>query len=197
MGPPPSTGYIPVRLCLRRSDSFQESGLLEQGCSLQRGRKWTILALWVAYCFNEQGQWQGNEFNGNTEDAKDGFHLSASQFASAYPRPAPEPYLTLDDFPYPRIDSHKVSCGYTHVDVKRIDSSEVIFDTTFIAGSIGTRISIAKTENFLEGTRDTLQPIPGWQHFTKPSEPRAESESRNEHGVNGTRPTPPWGNHRA
>jgi len=135
----------------------------------------TWLSGWItAFCvFNEQGGWQGNAFSENTEDAKDPAHLSASQFASVYLRQASgsKPYLTLDRFPYPHIDSNDVPCGYTHVDVV-LDDNGTKFDTMFVAGLIGSHIST--------GTRDTIQPIPGWWYFIK------GSESGDEHRDNST-----------
>ena len=129
----------------------------------------TWLSGWItAFCvFDEQGRWQGNTFNENTEDAKDPVHLSASQLASVYLRQAPKQYLTLDGFPCPRIDSNDVPCGYTHVDVE-LDDNGTKFDTMFVAGLIGSHIST--------GTRDTIQPIPGWWYFIKGSEPAPELE---------------------
>ena len=146
----------------------------------------TWLSGWItAFCvFDEQGQWQGNQFNGNTIDAADALHLSARQFASACLRRGS---LTLDGFPYPRIDSLKVPCGYIDVDVKLIDTNSEEFDTMFVAGSIGTHISRAKTDIVPDGTRDTLQPIPGWWYFIKPSKPEPKSGPSSEH------PTPPGG----
>ena len=108
------------------------------------------LSGWItAFCiFNDEGQWQCNKFDGNTKNVKDPLHLSPFQFASAYLCPAPKPYLTLDNFPYPHIDNHKVSCGYTHVNVKLIENGTE-FDTMFIVGSISTHISMEKAEFFL------------------------------------------------
>ena len=145
----------------------------------------TWLSGWItAFCvFGEKGEWQGNMFNGKTEDAKDPVHLSVSQFASVYLHQASKPYLTLDHFPYPRIDSNDVPCGYTHVDVK-LDDNGTKFETMFVAGLIGSYISAS--------TRDTIQPIPGWWYFIKASglgPELEESESGDEHGDNdGTLP---------
>ena len=132
----------------------------------------TWLSGWItSFCvFNEEGQWRGNMLNGNTKDAKDPMYLSAPQFASVYLCQAPNPYLTLDDFPYPHINSDNVPCGYTYVDVK-LDDNGRKFDTMFVAGLIGTHISTVTTESSPEGTRDTVQPIPGWWYFIKPSRP--------------------------
>jgi hypothetical protein len=120
-------------------------------------------------------------FNENTEDAKDPVHLSVSQFASVYLRQASKPYLTLDHFPYPRIDSDDVPCGYTQVDVE-LDDNGTKFDTMFVAGLIGSYIST--------GTRDTVQPIPGWWYFIKASRLGPELEE-SESGDNGTLPRGP------
>ena len=133
----------------------------------------TWLSGWITvFCvFNEQSLWQGNLFNVDTEDAKDPVRLSASQFASVYLRQASEPYLTLGHFPYPRIDSNVIPCGYTHVDFE-LDDNGTKFDAVFVAGSIGSYISA--------GTRDTVQPTPGWWYFIK------GSGSGDEHGDIGT-----------
>lgn len=129
----------------------------------------TFLSGWItAFCvFDEQGRWKGSAFNENIEDAGDPLHLSASQFASVHLRAGATPYLTLDDSPYFRINSDKVPCGYTHVDVK-LDDNGKSFDTMFVAGLIGSHISsTAKTEISAEGTRDTVRPVPGWWYFIK------------------------------
>ncbi|KAI9566133.1 hypothetical protein HD554DRAFT_2315755 [Boletus coccyginus] len=127
------------------------------------------LSGWVtAFCmFDEQGRWQGNTFNEHTKDAKEHLHLSGPQFASAYYLRPRDAYLTLDGFPYPRIDSNDVPCGYIHVDVKLDDNGQT-FDTMFVAGSIGSGISsTTKRKISRNGTRDTVRPILGWWYFTK------------------------------
>lgn len=123
----------------------------------------TYLSGWItAFCvFNEQGRWQGPKFNENTENAPD---LSLSKFALPYPE---ADHLTLDGFPYPRIDSGDVPCGHTYVDVKLNDNGQV-FDTRFVAGLIGSRISsTGRTQIFRAGTRDTVRPVSGWWYFIK------------------------------
>ena len=132
----------------------------------------TFLAGWItASCvFNGQGQWQGNMFNQNVEDTKDPLQLSASQFASSYLLPVSEPYLALDGFPYPQIDSDNVPSEYMQVDVQ-LDDNGNLFNTMFVAGLIGSRISSAvdSEDSSPEGVgkRDIVQPIPGWWYFIK------------------------------
>ncbi|KAI9566129.1 hypothetical protein HD554DRAFT_2174842 [Boletus coccyginus] len=127
------------------------------------------LSGWItAFCvFDEQGRWQGNTFNEHAKNVKDPLHLSGSQFAKTYLYPTDVPYLALDGFPYPRIDSSDVPCGYIHVDVKLNDNGQ-LFDSMFVAGLIGSGISsTTKTKISCNGTRDTVRPILGWWYFTK------------------------------
>ncbi|KAG9309571.1 hypothetical protein JVU11DRAFT_10551 [Chiua virens] len=123
------------------------------------------LSGWItAFCvFGQLGQWQGNAINASAKSLRNPQHLSASQFVATHLRPAtPDtlPYLTLDDFPYPKIALSLIPFGYTYVDVKLDDHGQA-FDTTFVAGSIGSHISSTM------GTRDTLRPVPGWWYFIK------------------------------
>ena len=75
------------------------------------GPRW--LSGWItAFCvFDEQGRWQGNKLSdrklGGIERSGD-FDLrklGAKEVASTYIHTESKPYLTLDGFPYPRIDS--------------------------------------------------------------------------------------------
>ena len=156
----------------------------------------TWLSGWItAFCvFNEQGRWKGNGFNEITTHTNglDPLHLSAAEFASTHLRQVSESYLTLDGFPYPRISSDDVPCGYTHVDVKLIDN-RIKFDTMFVAGLIGTRISsTVKTGISREGRRDTVQPITGWWYFIKEKGPGPELEEPEcEAECTPVDPTPP------
>ncbi|KAF8557372.1 hypothetical protein OG21DRAFT_1435208 [Imleria badia] len=134
------------------------------------------LSGWItAFCmFNEEGRWQGNTFNEHVENPEDPLRLSGPQFASAYLRPGDTPYLALDDFPYPTINSNDVPCGYIHVDVK-LDDNGQLFDTMFVAGLIGSCISsTTKTEVSPDGTMDTVRPMSGWWYFIKGKEPERE-----------------------
>ncbi|KAG9309542.1 hypothetical protein JVU11DRAFT_10520 [Chiua virens] len=128
------------------------------------------LSGWItAFCvFGHVGQWQGNGINASAKSLRNPRHLSASQFVATHLLPeTPDtlPYLTLDDFPYPKIEFSLIPYGYTYVDVKLNDHGKA-FDTTFVAGSIGSHISSTM------GTRDTLRPVPGWWYFIKGKMPR-------------------------
>ncbi|KAF9242020.1 hypothetical protein BU15DRAFT_86967 [Melanogaster broomeanus] len=149
------------------------------------------LSGWItAFCvFNELGQWQGNRLNEERirehEPKKllrpaDPRQISASQFASVYTIRQRSPYLVLDGFPYPTIDSQDIPCGYACLDVKLDDHGE-LFDTMLIAGSIGSQIcSTEKSELFRNGMRDTVRPVTAWWYLMKRADPGAASGE--EHG---------------
>ncbi|KAG9309556.1 hypothetical protein JVU11DRAFT_10535 [Chiua virens] len=128
------------------------------------------LSGWItAFCvFDQLGQWQGNTINASAKSLGNPQHLSASRFAATHLLPATRdtlPYLKLDGFPYPKITHTLIPYGYTYVDVK-LDDNGKTFDTTFVAGSIGSHISSTM------GAWDTLRPIPGWWYFIKGTMPQ-------------------------
>ncbi|KAF9220133.1 hypothetical protein BS17DRAFT_787946 [Gyrodon lividus] len=143
---------------------------------LGSGPQW--LSGWItAFCvFNEHGQWQGNKLNEERirehEPKKllrpaDPLHISASQFASVYTIRQRSPYLVLDGFPYPTIDSQDIPCGYAYLDVALDDNGE-FFNTMLIGGSIGSQIcSTEKSELFRNGMRDTVRPLSAWWYLMK------------------------------
>ncbi|EGO21324.1 hypothetical protein SERLADRAFT_410753 [Serpula lacrymans var. lacrymans S7.9] len=145
-----------------------------------RGSSSPLLTGWItAFCvFNEQGIWQGNPLNesrGQSDERKkllrpaNPISLTPVQFTSVYtfPERNRNPYLTLDGFPYPRIDSDNLPAGYGHLDIKLSDNGE-LFDTVLVAGSIGSQIcSLEISELFRNGLRDTIRPVAGWWFFTK------------------------------
>ena len=137
------------------------------------GPQW--LSGWItAFCvFNERGEWQGDTLNEERvrehEPKKllrpaDPLQLTPSQFAAVYMDRDRDraPYLALDGFPYPTIDSQDMPCGYVSLDVLLDDNGDVM-ETMFIAGSIGSQIcSTEKTELFRNGLRDTVRPVTAW-----------------------------------
>lgn len=143
---------------------------------LGSGPQW--LSGWItAFCvFNERGQWQGNTLNEDRirehEPKKllrpaDPLQLTPSHFAAVYTVRERVPYLALDGFPYPTIESQDVPCGYASLDVALEEDGELI-ETALIAGSIGAQIcSTEKTELFRNGLRDTVRPVSAWWYFIK------------------------------
>ncbi|KAF8126048.1 hypothetical protein EV363DRAFT_1402097 [Boletus edulis] len=145
---------------------------------LGSGPQW--LSGWItAFCvFNERGQWQGNTLNEERirehEPKKllrpaDPLQLTPSHFAAVYTIRERAPYLALDGFPYPTIESQDVPCGYVCMDVMLEDNGEMM-ETMLIAGSVGAQIcSTEKTELFRNGLRDTVRPVSAWWYFVKRS----------------------------
>ena len=143
---------------------------------LGSGPQW--LSGWItAFCvFNERGQWQGNTLNEERirehEPKKllrpaDPLQLTASHFAAVYTVRERAPYLALDGFPYPTIESQDIPCGYVCMDVT-LDDNGKLMETMLIAGSVGAQIcSTEKTELFRNGLRDTVRPVSGWWYFVK------------------------------
>lgn len=143
---------------------------------LGSGPQW--LSGWItAFCvFNERGQWQGNMLNEERirerEPKKllrpaDPLQLTPSHFAAVYTIRERTPFLALDGFPYPTIESQDVPCGYVYMDVTLEDNGRLI-DTMLIAGSVGAQIcSTEKTELFRNGMRDTVRPVSAWWYFIK------------------------------
>lgn len=143
---------------------------------LGSGPQW--LSGWItAFCvFNERGQWQGNTLNEERirehEPKKllrpaDPLQLTPSHFAAIYTIRERTPYLALDGFPYPTIESQDVPCGYACLDVMLEDNGQLM-ETMLIAGSVGAQIcSTEKTELFRNGLRDTVRPVSAWWYFTK------------------------------
>ena len=158
---------------------------------LGSGPQW--LSGWItAFCvFNERGQWQGNTLNEERirehEPKKllrpaDPLQLTASQFAAVYTVRERTPYLALDGFPYPTIESQDIPCGYACLDVTLEDNGEMM-KTMLIAGSVGAQIcSTEKTELFRNGLRDTVRPVSGWWYFVKR---KADEEDDAETGSEG------------
>ncbi|KAG6371845.1 hypothetical protein JVT61DRAFT_8841 [Boletus reticuloceps] len=156
----------------------------------------TWLSGWItAFCiFDEQGRWKGNRLSevqcGDTDtkkagdakadcvsedmqanDDRDLSRLSADEFDSDSES---TPHLTLDGFSYPRIDCDDIPCGYTYVDVK-LDDNGSLFDTMFVAGSVGSQICCTKETRLLpSGIRDTVRPLPAWWYFIKGEQPPSE-----------------------
>ena len=139
------------------------------------GPRW--LSGWItAFCvFDPQGQWKGNkfklaeEYDGDIKQTVNHWTLSAEEFASTYIHTEGKP-LTFDGFPYPRVDSDNIPCGYTYVDVK-LDDNGKLFDTMFVAGSVGSQICpTEKRELFPNGTRNTVRPLSAWWYFIKKGE---------------------------
>lgn len=140
------------------------------------GPQW--LSGWItAFCvFNERGQWQGNTLNEERirehEPKKllrpaDPLQLTPSQFAAVYTVPEKSPYLALDGFAYPTIESQDIPCGYVSLDVMLEDNGEMM-ESMLIAGSVGAQIcSTEKTELFRNGLRDTVRPVSAWWYFVK------------------------------
>ncbi|KAG9309543.1 hypothetical protein JVU11DRAFT_10521 [Chiua virens] len=126
------------------------------------------LSGWItAFCvFNQLGEWKGSPINAKAKNTEAPKYLSISQLVATYLRPIiwDTPYLTLDGFPYPEINSGHIPYGFTYVDVKLEDGGNT-FETMFVAGSIGSHISSTMLR------RDTLQPISGWWYFIKAKMP--------------------------
>ncbi|KAG8218012.1 hypothetical protein J3R82DRAFT_6204 [Butyriboletus roseoflavus] len=143
---------------------------------LGSGPQW--LSGWItAFCvFNERGQWQGNTLNEERirehEPKKllrpaDPLQLTPSHFAAVYTVRERAPYLALDGFPYPTVESQGVPCGYACLDVTLDDHGEMT-ETMLLAGSVGAQIcSTEKTELFRNGLRDTVRPVSAWWYFVK------------------------------
>lgn len=143
------------------------------------GPQW--LSGWItAFCvFSERGEWLGiplNEERVREHEPKkllrpaDPLTLTPAQFAAVYMTRERSPYLVLDGFPYPTVDSQDVACGYACVDVTLDDNGDVM-ETVLIAGSVGAQIcSTEKTELFRNGLRDTVRPISAWWLFVKLNE---------------------------
>ena len=64
--------------------------------------------------------------------------------------------LVLDGVSYPNIDKIDIPLGFTEVPVKLDDKGE-IFDTTLVAGSVGSQICVGTNS-----TRNTVRPLPAW-----------------------------------
>ena len=135
----------------------------------------TWLSGWItAFCvFNEWGQWQGSnlaeEQHEVIEQASNHWQLGTEEFPIT--RTESMLHLTLDGFPYPKIDTNDIPCGYTYVDVKLDDNGE-LFDTMLIAGLVGSQIySMEQTKLPSEGARNTVRPLPAWWYFIKGEKP--------------------------
>ncbi|KAH0826888.1 hypothetical protein J3R83DRAFT_4434 [Lanmaoa asiatica] len=156
---------------------------------LGSGPQW--LSGWItAFCvFNERGQWQGNALNEERirehEPKKllrpaDPLQLTPSHFAAVYTIRERAPYLALDGFPYPTIESQDVPCGYACLDVTLDDNGEMM-ETMLIAGSVGAQIcSTEKTELFRNGLRDTVRPVSAWWYIIKRKVAIDEDEEEDE-----------------
>ena len=64
--------------------------------------------------------------------------------------------LVLDGVSYPKIDKIDIPLGFTEVPVKLDDKGE-IFDTTLVAGSVGSQICVGTAS-----ARNTVRPLPAW-----------------------------------
>ena len=64
--------------------------------------------------------------------------------------------LVLDGVLYPKIDSQDIPIGFAEVDVELDDNGET-FETTIIAGSIGSQICMSTNS-----VRDAIRPLPAW-----------------------------------
>ncbi|KAF8350485.1 hypothetical protein F5887DRAFT_939463 [Amanita rubescens] len=67
--------------------------------------------------------------------------------------------LVLDGVSYPKIDSQDVPVGFAEVDVELDDNGEK-FETTIIAGSIGSQICMSTSS-----VRDAIRPLPAWWYM--------------------------------
>ena len=83
-------------------------------------------------------------------------HHTGHRFVSRVARRTAGHQLVLDGVSYPKIDSEDVPAGFAEVDVELDDNGE-IFETTFVAGSIGSQICMSTSS-----VRDAIRPLPAW-----------------------------------
>jgi hypothetical protein len=110
-------------------------------------------------------------------------------------REQPRHYLVLDDVTYHRTDSAEIPQGFAEVDVK-LDDNGQNFDTTLVAGLVGTLICDSGDKSLSEeGKRDTAKPFSAWWIFARPSDGKqakdheeVQEESSNPERVFGRSP---------
>ena len=82
------------------------------------------------------------------------------------------PGLVLDDVAYPMIDADSIPPGCAEVDVELDDNGQK-FDTTVVAGSIGSQICVGRNS-----TRNTVRPLPAWWFLVTNTAEVTDSSSR-------------------
>jgi len=126
---------------------------------------------WIsAFCvFNDRGQWLGYRLREDLETREAPESLSAEKFWSTYAEYGlRSSQLILDGTCYHSVESRKIPPSYAEVAVKIVEQATgETFDSTMIAGLLGTRVSSSgDTELSATGMDDTVRPVVGWLIFT-------------------------------